>query len=217
MLRVIYLNCLILCSTQLFANEQIIEIKNNLDVDTLENEERKYAEIIDDITNDMKNNGFYFKIGGKKISPDDKSYSFEISDIDLYVKRSVFDRNRKKAQAIKSKSLFQSAINKNGYRYLIGTDLNQPKICFRMDIKNKNKETIDSHHIMPLENFPLFYFIQPKYWSFQPNQFLLDRIKGKDDIKIPLWTTKVSSKFELKQIGTIQAISFRQIFCKPLG
>lgn len=207
---------LMMCSTFAFANEQKIEIKNNLNVENLTSEETKYVDIFEAITDDMMKDGFYFKVGGKKIDQDRDGYTFEVQDIELFMKRSAIKRNQQKAKVVKSTVLFRGATKKLGYRAIIGPDLQDPRVCFKMDIRDKEDNTLGSFALMPMRMITMDYFVPHKYWGYEPDKYTLEEFQSTEDVKIQLYRDKITLNVELEHLAMIHSIAFRQELCKPL-
>lgn len=207
---------LMMCSTFAFANEQKIEIKNNLNVENLTSEETKYVDMLNSITDDMMKNGFYFKVGGKKIDQDREGYTFEVQDIELFMKRSAIKRNQQKAKVVKSTVLFRGATKKLGYQTIIGPDLNRPQVCFKMDLRDKEDNTLGSFALMPMRVINMDYFVPHKYWGYEPSKYILEEFQSTEDVKIQLYRDKIKLNVQLEHLALIHSIAFRQELCKPL-
>lgn len=206
---------LMIYSTFAFADEQKIEIKNSVNIESLINEETKYVDVFNAITDDMMKNGFYFKVGGKKIDQDRDGYTFEVKDIELFMKRSAIKRNQQKAKVVKSTVLFRGASKKLGYQAIIGPDLNRPRVCFKMDLRDKEDNTLGSYALMPMRVISLDYFVPHKYWGYEPNKYILEELQSPEDVKIRLYNDKITVNVKLEHIALIQSIAFRQEVCKP--
>lgn len=207
---------LMMCSTFAFANEQKIVINNSLNIESLANEETKYVDMFNTITDDMMKNGFYFKVGGKKIDQDRDGYTFEVQDIQLFMKRSAIKRNQEKAKVVKSTVLFRGATKKLGYKTIIGPDLNNPKVCFKMDLRDKEDNTLGSFALMPMRVINMDYFVPHKYWGYEPSKYILEEFQSTKDVEILLYKDNIKLNVQLEHLALIHSISFKQEVCKPL-
>lgn len=212
------LSCVALMSmsTLTLANEQKIDIKNDLNVESLLSEEAKYIELFEAITDDMMNNGFYFKVGGKKIDQDRDGYTFEVLDIELYMKRSAIKRNQQRAKVVKSSVLYRGATNKMAYNAMIGPVSNRPRICFKMDLRDKDNNTLTTTSLMPVRVINMDYFVPSKYWGYEPSKQILQEFQSTQDVKLQLYRDKLAFNVKLEHLALIHSIAFRQEVCKPL-
>lgn len=216
MIKPLSLASLMTCSTLAFANEQKIEIKNSLNVESLISEESKYIDVFKAITDDMMKNGFYFKVGGKKIDQDRDGYTFEVQDIELFMKRSAIKHNQQRAKVVKSTVLYKGAVNKLNYKAVIGPDLNRPRVCFKMDLRDKEDNTLGSFGLMPMRVINMDYFVPHKYWGYEPSKHILEEFQSTEDVKIRLYRDKITLNVQLEHLALIHSVTFRQEICKPL-
>ena len=216
MIKPLSIAALMVMSPYVFANEQKIEIKNSINVESLLSEEAKYVQVYEAITDDMMKNGFYFKVGGKEIGQDRDGYTFEVQDIELYMKRSAIKRNLQRTQVVKSKVLHKGALNKLKSKIIIGPDLNRPQVCFKMDLRDKEDNTLGSFSLMPMRVINTEYFVPYKYWDAPPNKHYLEQINSAEDVKIQLYRDKITLNVQLEHLALIHSIAFRQEACKPL-
>ncbi|MFW1982255.1 hypothetical protein ACG94M_02870 [Acinetobacter guillouiae] len=132
------------------ASETVFEINNKLSEININKKSIEYSQVFDELVGDLREHGISFSYDGTMVKNDYRGAYFLVKNVQVYIKKEIFEKYKKQAILLNQQTFFYDAIKRYEYRYIFSNSEYQwakPKLKLKMEILDENNRVMASRDI----------------------------------------------------------------------
>lgn len=132
------------------ASETVFEINNKLSEININKKSIEYFQVFDELVGDLREHGISFSYDGTMVKNDYRGAYFLVKNVQVYIKKEIFEKYKKQAILLNQQTFFYDAIKRYEYRYIFSNSEYQwakPKLKLKMEILDENNRVMASRDI----------------------------------------------------------------------